>query len=276
MRDLGERFRAGTIWTYIQGWVVTAVSFMGGVAMARLLEAADFGVFAAVSAYTAVLARQLQLGIPESLLRTSPDGEVALDSGFWIMQLLAVACFAVAWLVAPALAEAYDDGRFVAMMRLVAALFLVEPLAYAGIAHMRRRMRHDRAARVAIVASLIDVPSGVAAAAFGAGPFAFVVGGEASGISMSAFALRASRWRPRMREHTSAGLYSKPSLRTVYAWETSWRGGPEMDAATKLARQRLSVLELVEILGNVSEACRRRGISRSQFNEYKRRFQTMG
>ncbi len=49
-----------------------------------------------------------------------------------------------------------------------------------------------------------------------------------------------------------------------------------MDAATKLARQRLSVLELAEILGNVSEACRRRGISRSQFYEHKRRFQTHG
>ena len=47
-----------------------------------------------------------------------------------------------------------------------------------------------------------------------------------------------------------------------------------MDAATKLARQRLSVLELAEILGNVSEACRHRGISRTQFYEYKRRFQT--
>jgi ACT domain-containing protein len=46
-------------------------------------------------------------------------------------------------------------------------------------------------------------------------------------------------------------------------------------AEQKLARQRLSVLELAEALGNVSEACRRRGISRTQFYEYKRRFQTM-
>jgi transposase InsO family protein len=44
----------------------------------------------------------------------------------------------------------------------------------------------------------------------------------------------------------------------------------------KLARGRLSVLELAEALGNVSEACRRRGISRTQFYEYKRRFQTHG
>jgi transposase len=47
-------------------------------------------------------------------------------------------------------------------------------------------------------------------------------------------------------------------------------------AEEKLARGRLSVLELAEALGNVSEACRRRGISRTQFYEYKRRFQRHG
>lgn len=41
-------------------------------------------------------------------------------------------------------------------------------------------------------------------------------------------------------------------------------------------RGRVSVLQLAEALGNVSEACRRRGVSRTQFYEYKRRFQTHG
>ena len=43
-------------------------------------------------------------------------------------------------------------------------------------------------------------------------------------------------------------------------------------AAEKLARQRLSVLELAQTLGSVSVACRQRGVSRTQFYEYKRRF----
>lgn len=47
-------------------------------------------------------------------------------------------------------------------------------------------------------------------------------------------------------------------------------------AEAKLARKRLSALELAKKLGNVSEACRQRDISRSQFYEYKRRFQTHG
>ena len=54
-------------------------------------------------------------------------------------------------------------------------------------------------------------------------------------------------------------------------------GGQAMTTAEKkLARKRLSVLELAETLGNVSEACRRRGVDRSRFYEYKRRFQTHG
>jgi len=49
-----------------------------------------------------------------------------------------------------------------------------------------------------------------------------------------------------------------------------------MNAEDKLARHRLSVLELAERLGNVREACRQRGVSRTQFYECKRRFQTHG
>lgn len=48
------------------------------------------------------------------------------------------------------------------------------------------------------------------------------------------------------------------------------------DAATKLAHQRLSALELAQRLNNVSEACRQRGISRTIYDEYKRRFAEPG
>ena len=48
------------------------------------------------------------------------------------------------------------------------------------------------------------------------------------------------------------------------------------DPALKLAHKRLTVLQLAESLGNVSEACRRGGLDRTSFYEYKRRFQTHG
>jgi hypothetical protein len=49
-----------------------------------------------------------------------------------------------------------------------------------------------------------------------------------------------------------------------------------MDAEAKVAKQRLSVLDLAARLGNAAEACRRRGMDRTSFYEWKRRFQTHG
>ena len=49
-----------------------------------------------------------------------------------------------------------------------------------------------------------------------------------------------------------------------------------MTAEKKIAQKRLTLLQVAESLRNVSEACRRQGISRSQFYEYKRAFQESG
>jgi transposase InsO family protein len=57
------------------------------------------------------------------------------------------------------------------------------------------------------------------------------------------------------------------------------KGSPRIttkDPSTKVAHQRLSVLELAEQLGNATEACRRAGMDRTSFYEWKRRFQTHG
>ena len=48
------------------------------------------------------------------------------------------------------------------------------------------------------------------------------------------------------------------------------------DPVEKLAHRRMTVLELAERLGNVAEACRRGGIDRTSFYDWKRRFQLEG
>ena len=49
-----------------------------------------------------------------------------------------------------------------------------------------------------------------------------------------------------------------------------------MNPQERIARHRLSVLELAEALQNVSAACRQRGMTRTQFYDYKRRFELQG
>jgi hypothetical protein len=49
-----------------------------------------------------------------------------------------------------------------------------------------------------------------------------------------------------------------------------------MQPQERIARHRLSVLELGEALQNVSAACRQRGMTRTQLYDYRRRFERQG
>jgi hypothetical protein len=49
-----------------------------------------------------------------------------------------------------------------------------------------------------------------------------------------------------------------------------------MNPQERIARHRLSVLELAEALQSVSAACRQRGMTRTQFYDYRRRFELQG
>ncbi len=49
-----------------------------------------------------------------------------------------------------------------------------------------------------------------------------------------------------------------------------------MTTGNKIARRKLSMLELAGELGNVSRACKIMGYSRQQFYEIRRNFQTYG
>jgi hypothetical protein len=78
-------------------------------------------------------------------------------------------------------------------------------------------------------------------------------------------------------------LSTQPSFRAIFGKEDAPMGRTltasrpqKRDAATKLAHARLSVLELARELGNVAETCRQRGLDRTGFYEWKRRFQTQG
>lgn len=51
-------------------------------------------------------------------------------------------------------------------------------------------------------------------------------------------------------------------------------GEEVIDATVKVAKQRMSVLQRAEKLGNAAEACPRCGMARTSFYEWKRRFET--
>ena len=193
---LGDRFRKGALWSYAQGWISGLASFAGGVIMARLLEPEEFGLFATVTAYTAIIGRQLQLGIPEALLRTPEGDDGVVNSGFWTMQALALGCALGGAVAAPWLGKIYGSADLVPVMWAMTALYLLQPLSFSSQSVLRRSMRHDVAARILLVSSLAGTLTAIVSAAGGLGVYAFVASSLVSSLLLLVMSLGRSGWRP--------------------------------------------------------------------------------
>ncbi len=223
--DLGARFKKSAFWVYLQGWSSAVVTFGGGIAMARLLEPEEFGLFIAVTAYTAIIGRQLQLGIPEALLRTPEEDMEAVHTGFWTMQVLALVCTLVTVVLAPWLGEVYGGHQYVWVMWFMAALFLLQPLCFSSHAVLWRRMRHDVVARIVFFGTLGSTATAIFAAAGGLGVYSLVLGSVVSSSIMLVLSLGRSGWRP-------AFFFDKEKARKLagYGWRVHAANSLELAA----------------------------------------------
>jgi O-antigen/teichoic acid export membrane protein len=212
--SVGAQLKSSALWTYLQGWAGTAIHFAVGIVLARLLEPSDFGVFLAVSAFTAVLIRQVQFGLPEALLQARELDRDQWSVAFWTMQGLAVLLVAVLWVLAGPLQTWYGDPRYADLMRWMGVTFLITPFSAVNGTLLRRRMQFKTLAKISVTVALFGAAVSVACALGGMGAYSFVASGIAGATLTALLMARHAPWRPslRLRARGLAGL-----------WQYGWR-----------------------------------------------------
>jgi len=104
--------RVGAVWAYLQTGLSTVFQFGSGIVLARLLDPDDFGVFAAVTAFTAILLQQVAFGLSSTLLQSKSLEDHQWNSAFWFMEAAAVVATAVVFAGADWLQAFYNDPRY--------------------------------------------------------------------------------------------------------------------------------------------------------------------
>ncbi|MEM7251078.1 MAG: oligosaccharide flippase family protein [Pseudomonadota bacterium] len=211
--DVSSRLKTGAIWTYLTGGVGAIISFVSGIIMARLLEPSDFGVFFTVTAFTAILSRQITFGIPEALLQARELREEQWNTAFWVMTGIALFCGLIVLSIAEPLGRTYDAPEYATVMRFMAIGFLAVPFMSINGTLLRREMRFDIVSRIILTGGLLSAIAGIAAAYFGMGVFSLVIGGLTGVAVQTTLMARAAPWRPRFAFNASG---AKPLF--SYGW----------------------------------------------------------
>ncbi|MGH7553239.1 MAG: oligosaccharide flippase family protein, partial [Longimicrobiales bacterium] len=183
------------------------ISIVTGMALARLLDPTDFGIFAMVLSLTAFVTSFSDFGLGMAAVQREHVHDSELNALFWLGVRLSGLTFLFMALMAPVLVWFYDEPRLIGVTLVMAFAVVLMELAVQQRAVLVRRMRFATITAIEVCAAVVGAAAGISAAAVGAAYWALVLQFVAVAVAQSAGAWLFCDWRPgRLREARGSGF----------------------------------------------------------------------
>jgi O-antigen/teichoic acid export membrane protein len=220
---LREAAFSGVRWTIGRRAIVEVVAFGASIALARLIEPAEFGR-ATIALIVATLGPTLLAAIVTTDLVRRPEvDDDHLGAGAALGLGLGLALGTLAALGLPPLVAAAFDERTADLVRLSALAFPLAGLVVVPDAILQRRLDFKRISFVGLASTLAGTPLTLGLAAAGLDAYAIVIGQLAgSVVGLAGFWLAAPRTRPRWRPAAMRAIlrFGAPTAAGSLAYQT--------------------------------------------------------
>ncbi|NYZ62826.1 lipopolysaccharide biosynthesis protein [Luteimonas deserti] len=196
MASLTDRAIHATWWSALEISGRYGIQFVVAIALARLLDPADFGLMAMLLVFVTLAALLVEGGLGSALVQKQHPTRDDETTVFLASLGVSVLLVAVLWLVAPAIARFYSRPQLVGLMHL---LVLVLPLgAMAAVPNALLSLRLDFRPRAGaeLVASLVSGSVALWLAWRGFGVWSLVWQAVIGACMRTAMLWPLSRWRP--------------------------------------------------------------------------------
>jgi O-antigen/teichoic acid export membrane protein len=211
MEDLKRRAIRGGF-AKLVGQVANFVIRLGFVVvMARLLEPAEFGLVAMVTAVTGMYDLLTTAGLSSATVQKDAITDAQLSTLFWVNILvgclLALLCLATA----PLLVNFYGEPRLLWITIAMATGFVFSAAGVQHYAVMQRELRYVAITVIEITSSLVAIAIAIIMAIKGFGYWSLVVSSVVSPAIMTALVWLATGWIPGL-PHRKSGVKSMLSF----------------------------------------------------------------
>lgn len=209
-RSLKTQTKSALYWRFGQQAVSFAVSFVIGIAMARVLSPSDYGITALPAVFIAISATIIGNGsFGMALVRKPEVTEEDLSTAFYYSMGMGLLFYLILWFASPFIADFYDTPVLESLMHVTSLSFLYGALGTPQKIILQRRLDFKTPAIISIVCQLVSGAVGLSLAYTGHGVWALVISSLVSGLLNQIIMLVIVRWIPKAK-------WSKESFK--YLW----------------------------------------------------------
>ena len=211
--NLGQKIRSGAKWLFLGNVGSRILEFGFGVALARLLVPADFGMVATVAALTGFAGLVLSGGMGQALIRAKEADQDDFNAVFSLQLGVGILLYVVFFVTAPWFADFFGNPLYVDLIRVAGLVFLMRPFAFMRMAWLNREMDFKKRSMVGVAGGLFVGITGTMMAWAGFGVWSLILSGVFAGLFRNLLLERITPLRIRlnldlalMRKHSSYGL----------------------------------------------------------------------
>jgi len=195
---LGQQIRSGVAWLMFGNTGGQALQFLFGIALARLLVPADFGMIATIQILTGIVSLVSSGGMGQSLIRVK-HADVNDFNGVFTIQLgLGSLVCAAIFLIAPWFARFFGNPIYVDLLAISALNFLLRPFAIVRSAWLNREMQFRKAAAANLTTTAVSGISCIGLAAAGMGVWSLSLGGLIAALTNNVVLYQLTPLRPKL------------------------------------------------------------------------------
>lgn len=194
--SLRAKIRSGAIFWGAGNLTARLIRIAVHVVLAWLLDPTDYGLVAMSLAFTMLLQMFSEFGIVPAIIQKKDMPASYPSTAFWVSSGMSVLMIGAAWLLAPWLADFYQDPRVALLVRVSSLGFLVVALRTIPMALLRKRLQFGRYAALDTSWQVATSLMALVFAWAGARYWSLVIPQMVTGLLIVPAWLMCSQWHP--------------------------------------------------------------------------------
>ena len=209
--NLKDRTITGVIWSAVQKFGSTALSFVSSIVLARLLTPEDYGCIGMLSIFLAVATTFIDGGFGSALIQkqrpTREDYSTILYWNFGLSLIL----YAILFLSAPAIARFYDLPLLCSVLRVQGVVLIVNAVRIVQTNQLRKQLKFKKISIVDLSVATLSLAVTIYLAWKGFGIWALVVQQLMVSVLTTIIYWITGHWKPVV-------VFSKQSFKELFSF----------------------------------------------------------
>lgn len=213
MAETGLKQKAiqGTIWSAIQKFGISFISFLSNILLARLLSPDDYGCIGMLAIFLVISNTFILGGFVSALIQKKEVTDLDYNTVFYWNIIVAIIAYLILFFAAPSISDYYHIEKLAKILRVQGIVLILNGFSAIQTTRLRKQLRFDILAKVNITSSILSVALAILLAFCGKGVWALVFQQIAYSAINSIILWTLTDWHPSL-------LFSVDSFKRLFGF----------------------------------------------------------